>query len=62
VRFKLPSLAPLSTSPTYSDSVVSKFNRKIGHHFFEIAGHQIFEMTVHLLEMDGHDKLKYAST
>jgi hypothetical protein len=33
---------------------------KTGHAISEIAGHDIFEMTGHNAEINGHDRVKYA--
>jgi hypothetical protein len=49
---------------TYSDPLQRGFHfknlLKTGHVISEIAGHDIFEMTGHTAEINGHDRVKYA--
>ena len=51
---------PLKQFATLQRGVHFKNLHKTGHAISEIAGHDIFEMTGHTAEINGHDRVKYA--
>ena len=57
---QLPSHTPPKQFATLQRGLHIKNLSKTGHAISEIAGHDIFEMTGHTSEINGHDRVKYA--